>query len=640
MIQMAKMSAHPTIDFAAEELKKYLRMMLPRCGEIPILFQPGAARGFRLGLMADFGLDTADADDLKLDDIVYIQADAAGGIIAGSNPGALLIAVYRYLRFAGCRWLFPGIDGERIPLIEALPQVRYRKKADFRYRGQCNEGAEFQQNMLETIDFTPKIGMNTYMLDFDIPACYYQRYYNHDCNHAREPEPVSHATILQWKRQCEVEIQKRGLHLHDMGHGWTAEPFGISSTNGWKQTDESSLPPESAVYLAQIEGERKFYGGIPLNTNICMSNPRAREIVADYVAAYAEKQNNVDFLHIWLADNHNNHCECAACRKKDVSDWYVILLNDIDRKLTERQLDTHLVFIAYYDTMWPPRAEKLANPKRFTMLFAPIGRHYTESYHTEARLDQLKPYRRNQNIMPEMADGLGYLQEWKKHWAGDCFCYEYHFWLTQYRDPSGMYLARLLHQDITGLKKHGLGGIVEDGSQRSFFPTGFPYYVYGETLFDAAVSYEALQEDYFSHAFGENWRAVVDYLERLRDCFDFAYLSGLRSADEAKGRFYNPAAAVKLRQVKEITAGFRKVVAANKNQQYRACTVAWRLLEAHTDFADALADMAAQKAEGDQEGMQRRAGRFQKEFSEKEIYLERYYDHYLFWQAYRKFLKS
>ena len=93
MIQIAKMSAHPTIDFAAEELKKYLRMMLPRCGEIPILFQPGAARGFRLGLMADFGLDTADADDLKLDDIVYIQADAAGGIIAGSNPGALLIAV-------------------------------------------------------------------------------------------------------------------------------------------------------------------------------------------------------------------------------------------------------------------------------------------------------------------------------------------------------------------------------------------------------------------------------------------------------------------------------------------------------------------------------------------------------------------
>lgn len=80
MIQIAKMSAHPTIDFAAEELKKYLRMMLPRCGEIPILFQPGAARGFRLGLMADFGLDTADADDLKLDDIVYIQADAAGGI--------------------------------------------------------------------------------------------------------------------------------------------------------------------------------------------------------------------------------------------------------------------------------------------------------------------------------------------------------------------------------------------------------------------------------------------------------------------------------------------------------------------------------------------------------------------------------
>ena len=152
MYSIHKITLNPTVDFAADELKKYLRMMMPRCGEVSVDYDAGAGCGFRLGLMQDFGLDTSDAEDAALDDIVYVKTDADGGIIAGSNPGALLIAVYRYLRFCGCRWLFPGIDGEWIPVIEGLPAVDYRKKADYRYRGQCNEGGEYQQNMMEVID--------------------------------------------------------------------------------------------------------------------------------------------------------------------------------------------------------------------------------------------------------------------------------------------------------------------------------------------------------------------------------------------------------------------------------------------------------------------------------------------------------
>ncbi len=130
MYTIHKISLNPTVDFAADELKKYLRMMMPRCGEVAIDYETKEETGFRLGLMADFGLDMSDAEDPTLDDIVYVETDANGGIIAGSNPGALLIAVYRYLRLQGCRWLFPGIDGEWIPVIEGLSSVSYRKKAD------------------------------------------------------------------------------------------------------------------------------------------------------------------------------------------------------------------------------------------------------------------------------------------------------------------------------------------------------------------------------------------------------------------------------------------------------------------------------------------------------------------------------
>ena len=630
MYTVSKITANPTVDFAAEELKKYLRMMMPRCGEVSISYAPEAKNGFRIGLMADFGLEMSDAADPALDDIVYIDTDRTGGIIAGSNPGAVLIAVYRYLRFCGCRWIFPGVDGEWIPVIDTLSEVSYRKLADHRYRGQCNEGAEYQQSMMETIDFTPKIGMNTYMLEFDNPYTYYGKYYNHTYNTVREPESVTLETVLQWKRQCEVEIQKRGLHFHDMGHGWTAEPFGISSSLGWEAMDESVVPEESRQYLAMMNGERKLFGGRPLNTNICMSNLKARAIMANYIADYAETQNNVDFLHIWLADASNNHCECEECRKKDVSDWYVMLLNDIDAELTRRGLNTHLVFIVYVDTFWPPMEQKLNNHKRFTMLYAPITRLYTETYGEMPDPSKVTPYARNHNVLPKgMAECLGYLTEWKKTWPGDCFCYEYHFWLHQYYDPSSLRIAKVIYDDITALKKQGLNGIVEDGSQRSFFPTGFAFYVYGETLFDASVSFEALKEDYFSHAFGADWKKAVAYLEEIENHLDFGYLSRLRSATGALGDHCDPEQVGKAKAVPAITAAFAPVVEANKCQKYRASAVAWQLLGHHLDYVNGLAAYIEKYASGDREGAKAAADVLLDEFSKREIYIERYYDHYL-----------
>ena len=98
MFKIYKLNSSPVIDFAAEELKKYMRMMMPRCGEIIIERKPDAVCGFRLGLMQDFSLDVSEAEDVELDDVIHIDTTADGGIIAGSNPRSVLLAVYRFLR--------------------------------------------------------------------------------------------------------------------------------------------------------------------------------------------------------------------------------------------------------------------------------------------------------------------------------------------------------------------------------------------------------------------------------------------------------------------------------------------------------------------------------------------------------------
>ena len=174
MLTIKKLRADHVIDFAAEELKKYLRMMMPRCGEIAISYDPAATDGFRLGLLEDFSLP-CEAEDPVLDDVVHIDTDTQGGILAGSNSRSVLYAVYRFLRLNGCRWLYAGIDGEHIPVADITPQ-NYHKMADHRFRGHCNEGPESQTCMRETIDFDAKQELNVYMIEFDVAYAYYAWY--------------------------------------------------------------------------------------------------------------------------------------------------------------------------------------------------------------------------------------------------------------------------------------------------------------------------------------------------------------------------------------------------------------------------------------------------------------------------------
>ncbi|MBE6972739.1 MAG: hypothetical protein E7440_02520 [Ruminococcaceae bacterium] len=71
-----KIRADHVIDFAAEELKKYLRMMMPEGGDVEIAYAPEATDGFRLGLLEDFGLPS-EAENPVLDDVIHVDTTAS-----------------------------------------------------------------------------------------------------------------------------------------------------------------------------------------------------------------------------------------------------------------------------------------------------------------------------------------------------------------------------------------------------------------------------------------------------------------------------------------------------------------------------------------------------------------------------------
>ncbi len=634
MYVINKITSNPVVDFAAEELKKYLRMMMPRCGEIKIKYAPEAKDGFRLGLMQDFSIDVSEAKDPYFDDILHVDTDEKGGIIAGSNPRSVLLAVYKYLTLNGCRWLFPGTDGEWIP-IKGIEAVKYHKMADCRYRGQCNEGAEYQPNMMEAIDFTPKIGMNIFMMEFDNPKVYYDNYYDRAGNESREKEPISADQALQWKRQCEAEIAKRGLQFHDMGHGWSAMAFDGDTTKGWAGTDPYDFPPELGEYVAMMDGERKLKGGSALMTNFCMSNPAARVRVTQKVADYAESSSNVDFLHVWLADSKHNHCECENCRKKTPSDWYVDFLNDIDAELKARNLPTRIGFCCYVDTTWAPIVSRLNDPSRFSVYVGAITRDYTESVSPVLDTNvELPPYELNKSPLPKSVDEyLLHAKNWMECCHIPAFATEYHFLCAQYQDLAALRAARIIHGDVRGYRANGFDGINQDGSQRSFFPTGFNFYVYASTLFDTSVDFEKLKEDYFSHAFGKDWREVEKFLCRVGELVPFGYLYGKMSKDSAKGSYYNPEVAATAAKIPALVEEFSAFVEAHRVCEKRAETVSYKLLRYYLKYLNGLSKVIVLKASGKHADAKEAWKNFAAECGAWEIDIERWFDQRMFHTA-------
>ena len=220
------------------------------------------------------------------------------------------------------------------------------------------------------------------------------------------------------------------------------------------------------------------------------------------------------------------------------------------------------------------------------------------------------------------------LDLWREGWSGANISYEYHFWRAQYYDFGGVAHAKVINDDIKYYRENNIHGVIEDGSQRSFFPTGLAFYTYARTLYDASLSAEEIAEEYFSAAFGEDWRKFYDYLSELGEAFDFKYLAGERNANGNKFSFcINPEYKKNMERAKEILDRGATLIAEHYNSEYRIRTVSVRLLEMHAKYARLMIDPLLAKAEGDHDGADKLIEKVKEEIGKYELAFERWYDH-------------
>jgi hypothetical protein len=312
--------------FAAEELKRYLSQMLSS--------EEGV---FSVTLFVETNIDDSrDAYSISMSD--------DGGTIIGSNARSVLIGVYDYLRYLGCRFLSPNEQTEIIPKVKVSElKTNYKKVAAFNHRGVCIEGANSVENILEFINWLPKVGYNSFFLQFKVQFVFISRWYNHDLNPLQESEnfTMEDATFYMTKFEEAMTSEVYYYTKLDMVGPANIRRIDIGS---WDEAHKT-LADNRKSLAAEITVVVIFLWGFTANTNLCFSIPDA---INTFVIMLLNMPLKLccRLSHIWIADEYNNVCECSECSETTITESYVALLNEIDRRMIDKNIKTKNIIFA------------------------------------------------------------------------------------------------------------------------------------------------------------------------------------------------------------------------------------------------------------------------------------------------------
>jgi hypothetical protein len=324
------------------------------------------------------------------------------------------------------------------------------------------------------------------------------------------------------------------------------------------------------------------------------------------------------------------------------SDWYVMLINEIDEAFARNGLDIRICFGLYVNTLWAPKYEKFNHPEKL-MVSIGLSRSFHHPLPKERKKVEIPAFELNASGVPSDADfSLAFLEQWKDIYAGAFTTTAYDSYAIHYSDPGLQLLAKRTSEDIKTLSEtEGFSGITSCQTQRIGFPTALPVALMGEMLVDPGIVYEEYTERFFRAAFGDDYQKAVDYLETITKLFNPARLAiggSIVNLDTGTGKAeYNPAtyignpeAQADFREIASVVDGFAAVVSNNLNLDNACRKKSWELLSYHGTYCKKLAAFYLAVSERDKEKTDAAYNDLIDWLSKAEEVIGQFFDFYLF----------
>ena len=446
--------AHEVYEFAAEELSRYYAEMT---GDILLRRNEavGADTPIWLGspawIAANSGL-VCPVERLRYDGY-WLRVANDGVAVSGLEARSVLYGVYRLLEEAGCRWLFPGPLGQRIP---RRPGLRFAPmetvdNPDFEVRASTDDTHvdeildSFVVESMEKFDWAAKNRLNTYFL-----------------SNGTSQRPL----LLR-------EITKRGMQLETGGHNtWAFVPRDLFDTR-----------PE---LFREVDGVRRPDG------NFCSSHPDAVRMVVEGVGRMRQEWPSLACVHLWFQDVYGGAwCSCEKCRHLSPAQQMMQVI----RAVAEAYPDLRVDFILYHDsgdisTLTDPL------PPNVSAYYAPRERCYTHRI-SEAGC------KRNRTYYAQLTDAAGKFAA--------VYPFEYYTDMILF-NKMGVNLQTTLRQDLQDYKALGVNAVTLLMFNRySWFAYKLNMLTFARTVWRLACDPAALRRELCETYYGRSAGAMERY---------------------------------------------------------------------------------------------------------------------------------
>ncbi len=446
-------------------------------------------------------------------------------VLAGNGANGTSYAVYTFLeKFLGIRWLWPGESGEIVPAVRSvrLKPVSIETEPPFVLRRVGN-----------FTDFGP---------------------------HAQEKQPDQWADY-----QRTLGIEYDATALAETKQWAKRNGFGGQSIKGGHAFGGMVPPkvygPTHPEYYALVGGKRLWqnYDG-KHGAQLCTSNPDVVRLVAEYCIKTFDQHPDWDMISISPNDG-GGFCECDRCRKLDsgatamvnpdpeagggkvriITDRIMTFANQVTSEVVRKHPDKKISILAYSAYREPPLRVKI-HPSLNIQFHLRANTHWNPAAEKKEYEEMLGWSR--------AATNLG---------------------VTEFLIQGALAdLPRLFPEPMArSIRRAHELGFRFYGTQagEGFATNGINYYVLGKLLWDPALDWNQIQQDYVQKGFGNAAPAVLRYFEGFEKRWRESGSKGLTLDDsklktlESLAALYTPAfraerrrdieAALKLAQGKE-----------------------------------------------------------------------------------------
>jgi hypothetical protein len=329
-------------QFAVQELSRYLTLVT---GQTFPVGRSGTAHHLYVGMLPP-SLPAAESEKLQerlgalQEDGFILQKLGSDVVILGKGPRGVLYGCYAYLERQGVRWYFPGKDYEVIPhhALNWNAPLDVEESPAFRDRAMMHAWS-LNCPVVDWIDFAAKARLNRIAFYYEWPA---RDWY------------------INQRSALVSECRQRGMTIEVGGHFLS------------KFLPRTLFPEHPDWFRLNEQGKRTN------DFNFNPFNSAALDYLGVHAIKYLEQMPEASLYHLWPDDIEGGGWTHEPGKEDYTpSDQSLLVANNLIKRLRKVQPDAHLAFLAYHDTVYPPRVVK--PDSGIVFWYAPRERCYAHS---------------------------------------------------------------------------------------------------------------------------------------------------------------------------------------------------------------------------------------------------------------------